>query len=135
MAHILKRNLTALLMGLFLLAGSFGVAPAVHAAQSSASSQVCAGITSATGDTCDGTDAANKTNSLVNTLINVLSWIIAVISVFMIMFGGFKMITSAGDSSKVASGRQTIIYALIGLIIVALAQTIVKFVLSKFFSL
>lgn len=135
MQQILKRNIAAVITGLLLLIASFGLVPAAHAAQSDASKQVCAGITSATGGNCDSDAAATTTNSLVNTLINVLSWIIAVISVFMIMFGGFKMITSAGDSSKVTSGRQTIIFALVGLVIVALAQTIVKFVLEKFFSL
>jgi hypothetical protein len=49
----------------------------------------------------------------------------------MIVVGGFRYVTSAGDSTKVGSAKNTILYALIGLIIVALAQIVVRFVLSK----
>ena len=45
----------------------------------------------------------------------------------MIMVGGFKYITSGGDSGKISSAKATIIYALVGLVIVAMAQFIVRF--------
>jgi hypothetical protein len=49
----------------------------------------------------------------------------------MIMVGGFKYVTSGGDGSKVSSAKSTIIYAIVGLVIVALSQGIVKLVLNK----
>jgi hypothetical protein len=49
----------------------------------------------------------------------------------MIVWGGLRYITSGGDSNKLSSAKNTIIYALIGLIIVALSQFIVRFVLAK----
>jgi hypothetical protein len=49
----------------------------------------------------------------------------------MVIYGGFKYITSGGDSGKVTSAKNTIVYAAIGLVVVALAQFIVKFVLGK----
>jgi hypothetical protein len=49
----------------------------------------------------------------------------------MIVFGGFKYITSGGDSNNVSGAKNTIIYAIIGLVIVALAQLIVHFVLNQ----
>ena len=49
----------------------------------------------------------------------------------MIIYGGMRYITSGGDSGKITSAKNTIIYALIGLVVVALAQFIVKFVLNK----
>jgi hypothetical protein len=49
----------------------------------------------------------------------------------MIIWGGLRYITSGGDSAKITSAKNTIIYALIGLVVVALAQFIVKFVLAK----
>jgi hypothetical protein len=48
----------------------------------------------------------------------------------MLVFGGFKYIISGGDSSKVTSAKNTIIYAIIGLIIVILAYAIVNFVVG-----
>jgi hypothetical protein len=56
---------------------------------------------------------------------------VGIIAVIMIVYGGFRYITSGGDATKVTSARNTILYAIIGLIIVALAQFIVKFVLKK----
>ena len=47
----------------------------------------------------------------------------------MIVVGGLKYITSGGDSSNVTGAKNTILYAIIGLIIVALAQLLVRFVL------
>jgi len=75
--------------------------------------------------------AESSFNKLVTTIINVFSVIVGIIAVIMIIVGGFKFITSGGDSGKVTSARNTIIYAIIGLIIVALAQTIARFVLSS----
>jgi hypothetical protein len=49
----------------------------------------------------------------------------------MIIYGGFRYITSGGDSNGVTAAKNTILYAIIGLIIVALAQIIVNFVLNK----
>jgi hypothetical protein len=49
----------------------------------------------------------------------------------MIIIGGLKFITSSGNSDRVKSARNTILYAIVGLIIVALAQTIAHFVLAE----
>jgi hypothetical protein len=48
----------------------------------------------------------------------------------MIIYGGFKYITSGGDSGNVSGAKNTLVYAIVGLIIVALAQFIVHYVLS-----
>jgi hypothetical protein len=64
-------------------------------------------------------------------IINIFSWIVGVVSVIMIIYGGFRYITSGGDSNSVTSAKNTILYAIIGLVIVALAQVIVNFVLDK----
>lgn len=84
-------------------------------------------------DPCEDTDNANADglNDLIATLINIFSIIIGIIAVIMILIGGLKFITSSGDSNKITSAKQTIIYAVIGLIIVALAQFFVRFILSK----
>jgi hypothetical protein len=49
----------------------------------------------------------------------------------MIIYGGFRYITSGGDSGRVGNAKNTLIYAIIGLVIVALAQLIVHFVLNQ----
>ena len=70
-------------------------------------------------------------NDTLAKAINIISIIVGVVAVIMIIFGGFKYITSGGASEKVTTAKNTILYGLIGLIIVALAQVIVKFVLKQ----
>lgn len=77
------------------------------------------------------TDSDSSVNDLIGKIINIFSVVVGIIAVIMIVYGGFRYITSGGDSAKVTSARNTILYALIGLVIVAIAQFIVKFVLSK----
>jgi cytochrome bd-type quinol oxidase subunit 2 len=76
-------------------------------------------------------DASNKLDSLITDIVNIFSVVVGVVAVIMIIYGGFRYITSGGDSGNVTNAKNTILYALVGLVIVALAQFIVKFVLSK----
>lgn len=72
------------------------------------------------------TTADGALTNITNTLLRA----IGLIAVVMLVFGGFKYIISGGDSSKVSSAKNTIIYAIIGLIIVILAYAIVNFVVN-----
>jgi hypothetical protein len=78
----------------------------------------------------------NPTTNPVNDKIKVAADIVAigtgVAAVIFIMLGGFTMITSNGNSEAVANARKRVIYAVIGLVIVALAWTAVAFVTDKF---
>jgi hypothetical protein len=76
-------------------------------------------------------DATTKVNELVELVINIFSVIVGIVAVIMIIFGGFKYITSGGDSSSVTGAKNTILYAIIGLVVVAMAQFIVRFVLQR----
>ena len=49
----------------------------------------------------------------------------------MIIIGGLRYITSGGDSGNVTGAKNTILYAVVGLIVVALAQVIVRFVVNR----
>ncbi len=73
----------------------------------------------------------NRLNDTVKNIINILTSAVGVISVVMIVVGGFKYITSGGSSDKVSSAKSTIIYAVIGIVVAVLAQLIVKFALKQ----
>lgn len=110
--------------------------PAVASAQQDQiQGGLCAGAKLDVRDTtCDAsaeTDAEEKVNSLLTTVINLFSLIVGIVAVIMIIVGGFKYITSGGDSGNVTGAKNTILFAVVGLIIVALAQFIVRFVLAK----
>lgn len=90
-------------------------------------------ITSSTPADCDvnATDPGAKVNDIIKLIINIFSLVVGVVAVIMIIIGGLKYITSGGDSGNVTGAKNTILYAIIGLVVVALAQFIVRFVLSK----
>jgi cytochrome bd-type quinol oxidase subunit 2 len=122
-----------LLLGLVLAIGVVSLQTLPAQAQfDAARDQACAGAQLSNSDsaTCP-TGSGDTVSTLLKDVINILSLIVGVISVIMVIIGGFKFVTSAGDSSKVSSARNTILYAIIGLVIVAFAQTIVFFVLRE----
>jgi uncharacterized membrane protein len=91
----------------------------------------CAGITAA-GGTCDSGDAAKAGfEKIITTVIDILSVIVGAAAVIMIIIGGFRYVISGGDSSGVSGAKNTILYAIIGLVVVLFAQVIVAFVYSS----
>jgi len=80
---------------------------------------------------CDVTAGTTGVNNLITKVVNIFSVIVGIVSVIMIIYGGFRYVTSGGDSGNVSNAKNTIIYAIIGLVVVALAQFIVQFVLDK----
>jgi len=69
---------------------------------------------------------------VIQTIINVIFFLIAALCVIFIVWGGFTYMTSRGDSKKVESAKNTILYAIIGLVIAILAYAIVFWVLDIF---
>ncbi|MBI2589011.1 hypothetical protein HYW35_02290 [Candidatus Saccharibacteria bacterium] len=126
---------------LFAFAAPVSLPVAVSAVSPDVQKSVCEGAKklqispdNPTGEPCaEDTDGGGttKVNLLLQKIINIFSVIVGVVAVVMIIWGGFKYITSGGTSEKVTTAKNTILYALIGLIIVALAQIIVRFVLAK----
>jgi hypothetical protein len=94
---------------------------------------LCAGANLDINDpNCDSqNDAVQNLNNLIRRIINLLSIVVGFVAVIMIIIGGLRYITSGGSDTGVTSAKNTILYAIIGLIIVALAQLLVRFVLRQ----
>ena len=69
--------------------------------------------------------------TLMKVVINILSIAIGIISVIMIMIGGLRMILGGSDPQTINNSRNSIIYALVGILIAVLAQALVLFVLDN----
>ncbi len=69
--------------------------------------------------------------NIISTGLNLFSLAVGIVAVVMMIVGGLKYITSGGDSGNVTGAKNSILYAIVGLVIVALAQVIVKFILKK----
>ena len=70
-------------------------------------------------------------HGVLTVVVNILSIVIGIISVIVIIISGLRMIVSAGDSNSVATAKRAIYYALIGVVVAAMAQVIISFVISK----
>lgn len=90
-----------------------------------------AGLVLQPNGTCSAPDQTNKINTTITTVINIFSFVVGVIAVIMIIYGGIRFVLSGGDSTATGAARSTVLYAVIGLVVVALAQIIVRFVLNK----
>ena len=63
---------------------------------------------------------------------SVLLFIVGAIAVIMIVIGGLRYVISGGDSAQVQSAKNTILYALVGIIVAILAYAAVNFVIHNF---
>lgn len=68
----------------------------------------------------------------IQDIVNVLLFVLGAIAVIVIVISGIKYATSDGDSGKVTSAKNTILYAVVGLVVAILAYAIVNFVLGAF---
>jgi hypothetical protein len=76
-------------------------------------------------------DPDKSLQDTVRNIVNVISIAAGVVAVIMIILGGFRYITSGGNAQAVQSAKNTILYAIIGLVVIAFAQVIVRFVLHN----
>lgn len=128
MKQIIRSLLIAAVLTLSIGSLGVGVTSAIDSKKA-----VCEGIGIGGGSTdCSEDPDAPGVSSSISRAIDIFSWIAGIAAVIVVIVGGFKYITSAGDSNGVSSAKNTIMYALIGLVIVAFAQVIVKFVVKKF---
>ena len=89
------------------------------------------GYTSAEAARCDECPANLFGNTGVfKQVTNTILYIVGIVAVIMLIIGGIKYVVSGGDSKKVTDAKNTVLYAIIGLVIAFLAFAIVNFVIS-----
>ena len=67
-----------------------------------------------------------------STITNVLLFAVGAISVIMIIIGGLRYVTSGGNTANVTAAKNTILYAVVGVVIALFAYAMVNFVLTSF---
>ncbi len=130
MMEIMKRLLTIFaIISTLILPGLVALPVAAASTPTNPRQEVCNGIgLTSSGGGCG--DNGAQFGTVMTALINLLIVAVGVIAVVMIIIAGFNFITSGGDTAKVTTARNTILYAIVGLVIVALAEVIVHFVLG-----
>lgn len=71
-------------------------------------------------------------DGLFRTITNVLLFLVGAVAVIMLIIGGIRYVISGGDQNAVTSAKNTILYAIVGIIVALLAYGIVNFVLTQF---
>ena len=80
---------------------------------------------------CDGCPADLFGNTGVfKQITNTILYIVGIVAVIMLIVGGIKYVVSGGDAKKVTDAKNTVLYAIIGLVIAFLAFAIVNFVIT-----
>ena len=124
----LGKKIAALLVAL-----AFVVTVPLTASAGSTAESLCTGSGGKfVGGTCTNNPDSLKTQPTVMTTIknvtNMLVFIIGAIAVIMIIIGGIRYVTSAGDQAAITGAKNTILYAIVGVIVALAAYAIVNFV-------
>jgi hypothetical protein len=125
----MKKYITRIFMSLALIA-SVATAPLLvpEIATARTVDTACEGVKAAGGPAnCTG----NNLEVFLTRIVNILLFIIGTISVIMIIVGGLRYVLSGGDAGSIKAGKDTVIYAIIGLVVAIMAYAIVNFVLSS----
>lgn len=131
MKEIFKKSLRGLLV-VPLLALSFSfVAGFVAQPAYAGDYNLSGGPTAAKGDEVPE-ELVEGDEGVFKTIVNVLLFIIGAVAVIMLIIGGIRYTTSNGDSNQVTAAKNTILYAIVGIIVAILAYAIVNFVLGAF---
>jgi hypothetical protein len=134
MRSLLSRLLPIILFLTIILVPLGIVQPAVALINSSSSqTAACQGINvdqDSNACTADG-DSASGLGGIIKDVLDILSIVVGVAAIIMIIIGGFRYVLSGGDSNSTSGAKNTIIFAIVGLVIAVLAQVLVQFVLAK----
>jgi uncharacterized membrane protein len=126
MKHKFITIMSALLITITPMAGLTGTALAACGHGSSSKDQVLTGLGEAGGNCSE-----KPVVQTIAAAVQILSFIVGIVAIISIILAGFKYITSGGDSNRVGNAKQTLIYAIVGIIVAALAQVLVHFVLYQ----
>lgn len=69
--------------------------------------------------------------ALLKNGLNTAYFVVGMIAIIMIIFSGYQYLTANGDSGKAATAMKTILFAIVGLVVVASAFAITSFVMGN----
>jgi len=98
------------------------------AADTGATGSITTGLTQACQTACN---TSSTLPQVLGNVADVLIFLIGAVSVIMIIVGGLRYVLSNGDSKNAAAAKDTILYAVVGVVVAIAAYAIVKFVLDN----
>ncbi|MCL2280469.1 pilin [Candidatus Saccharibacteria bacterium] len=76
------------------------------------------------------TDLFSGGDALIPRLINLMLFIVGILAIVFLIFGGIRYVISGGDKSKVDAAKNTILYAIVGLVVAILGYAVVNWVIG-----
>lgn len=87
------------------------------------------------GDVRTRTGLGNQDpRNIAANIINVILGFLGILAVVIILLGGFKWMTAAGNDDKVAEARKLIVAGVIGLVVILAAYAVAAFVLQQLYN-
>ncbi|MBP9667675.1 hypothetical protein KBD87_02625 [Candidatus Saccharibacteria bacterium] len=111
-----------------VIAGITVLMPHTSAAALDPKDGINQGIDSAGGEDTKSTDLNEK----IKQIVNVLMFIMGAISVIMVVVGGIRYAVSGGDQTSITAGKNTVLYAIIGLVVAIMGYAIVNWIVDAF---
>jgi len=79
----------------------------------------------------DTTNLPKPQATSITSILNIVLSIMGALALLMLVIAGLRYTIAQGDATKVADARRMITYTVVGLVVIAMAATIVNFVLNK----
>ena len=125
------KSIKIMMAGLLIITTmAFSVGLITPISVSAANTDTIQGGANAAQGTQTPTNLFTGKDPVFKAIVNVALFIIGAVSVLMLIYGGIKYTTSAGDEKAVTAAKNTIMYAVVGIVIAILAYAIVNFVIS-----
>lgn len=122
----IKMYMCSLLVSLLLLS------PIALAAPGDVLDESCSQAGNAGSALCSGRDRVLfGQNGIFNNIVNTLIFVIGAAAVIMIIIGGFRYVVSNGDSGSITTAKNTILYAVVGLVVAIMSYAIVNFIIGR----
>lgn len=77
------------------------------------------------------TSPATANNATLQDALGIVYFVAGIVCVVIIIMGGVRYTLSGGDSGKVASAKNTIIYAVAGLVVILIAASVTQFIFGE----
>ena len=126
----MKKSIKTMLAGFLAVSVmAFGLTFALPAGNFASADSISDGVNAAVGD--NEQTSLFGDDGIFTKVVNVALFLIGAVSVLMLIYGGIRYTLSAGNATNVTAAKNTILYAIVGIVVALLAGAIVNFVLSS----
>ncbi len=124
----MKRIKTLVAAFFVAVVGTFALVPASSTFALDPLGNICS--SNPDSEVCKSKD--DNANELIGTIVNTLLFLVGALSTVMIIVGGIFYVISNGDSGKIARAKNTITYAVVGLVVAFVAFAIINWIIKLF---